>query len=82
MYLMIIGQYSINVEKLQTKYADLASTLCKDFVPKKDQQRFTASQYIACVHAWVVGVGNWQFLLNSHISKLTMFFSVDGCSNV
>ena len=58
MYLMIIGQYSINVEKLQTKYADLASTLCKDFVPKKDQQRFTASQYIACVHAWIVGVGN------------------------
>ena len=84
MYLIIIGQYSINAEKLrvffawqakaQTKYADLASTLCKDFVPKKDQQRFTASQYIACVHAWDVGVGvgNWQFLLDTE-QLLTYF---------
>ena len=59
-------------EKAQTKYADLACTLCKDFVPEKDQQRFSASQYIARVHAWVVGTGNWQFLLNTE-QLLTYF---------
>ena len=60
-------------EKAQTKYADLASTFfCKDFVPKKDQQRFSSSQYIDCVHAWVVGIGNWQFLLNTE-QLLTYF---------
>ena len=59
--------------KAQTKYADLASP-------------FRASQYIACVHAWVVGVGNWQFLLNTEqlltYFQAAMFFSADGCSNV
>ena len=67
--ILIIGRYAINVEKLRVFLRVTRKStnkirgpskhfFCKDFVPKKDQQRFSSSQYIDYVHAWVVGIGD------------------------